>query len=263
MKKITNLLFILLALALYSCDVIDELDELDSPSESSNSGIDTGTGTGSGTGTGTGTGIYNGSAPTGIYWKRNDGVRIAYLSLSGSTAKACDGVNETLGTFNSSKPSMTFIIGKDIIEFPLLFTNGVLYVGAPDQAVNTHNAQTQYVVSNTYTCGSNSGGGSVVSPEKGNVIFWSNLKNSDKRFYGLVNITYTEKGYKRSMNISNFGPSSPGCNVPNTPGASLDPGSYNWTAEWQFYNAYGILTKSTRGGNFTITSKVCTSVEIK
>jgi hypothetical protein len=95
------------------------------------------------------------------------------------------------------------------------------------------------------------------------VIFWSNIKNMDKRFYGVINITFTEKGSKRQMYIDKFAPSSPGCGVPGTPGWSLDPGTYNWTAAWQFYNAYGELTNSSRGGTFTITSKGCESVEIK
>src|SRR5687768_17138979 len=59
----------------------------------------------------------------GPYWSRNDGQRTAYLSLSGGTAKACAGGEETLGTFSSSKPSMTFVIQGERIEFPLEFRN--------------------------------------------------------------------------------------------------------------------------------------------
>lgn len=266
MKKITLLLFVLLAFLVNSCEELTEdTSDYSTNTETGTSGTGTGTGTsGTGTsGTGTGSSIYNGSDPTGIYWSRNDGLGTAYLSLSGSTAKVCSAGKETIGSFNSSKPSMTFTIGKDVLEFPLLFSNGKLYVGAPAQAVYTHNAQTQYVSTSKYTCTSSSGGTTTTAPEKGSVIFWSNLKNTDKRFYGVINITYTEKGYKRQMSISKFGSTSPGCGVPSTPGALLDPGTYNWSAEWQFYNAYGQLTSSSRGGTFTITSKGCASVEIK
>lgn len=260
MKKITLLLFMLSAFAVSSCESIDD-ESAEEQTEETNGGTQNGNGTGTGSG-GSGTSIFNGSTPTGKYWSRNDGQGTASLSLSGSTAKACADGKETVGTFNSSKPSMTFTIGKDVLEFPLLFTNGKLYVGAPSQAVYTHNAQTQYVSNTKYACGSGTGG-TATTPEKGNVIFWSNLKNSDKRFYGVVNVTFTEKGAKRQGNIEKFASTSPGCGVPGTPGWTLDPGTYNWTATWQFSNASGTLTTSSKAGSFTITSKGCTAVEVK
>lgn len=263
MKKITLFFLLLLTFSFYSCEDLTE-DTSEEETIENGTGIETGTGTGTGTGSGTGsggTGIYNGSKPTGNYWSRNDGLGTAYLSLSGSTAKACANGTETIGTFNASKPSMTFTIGKDVLEFPLLFQSGKLYVGAPAQAVSTHNAQTQYVSTTKYTCGSSSGG--TTTPEKGSVVFWSNLKNTDKRVYGSINITFTEKGSKRSGNIEKYGASSPGCDVAGTPGWRLDPATYNWTATWQFSNAYGQLVTTSQGGTFTVTSKGCTAVQVK
>ncbi|TRX22880.1 hypothetical protein FNW25_10520 [Flavobacterium franklandianum] len=146
MKKIKLIVFMFLAITVNSCDNMGE--DLGDYQTESGSGTGAGTGT---TGTGSSGGIYNGSKPTGNYWSRNDGAGIAYLSLSGSTAKACSGGKETIGTFNSSKPSMTFTIGTDVIEFPLLFINGKLIVGVPNQAVTTNNP-TQYVASSNYPC---------------------------------------------------------------------------------------------------------------
>lgn len=159
MKKIKLILFMFLAFAINSCDNLGE----DLGGDQTDSGSTTGTGTGT-SGTGTSTSIYNGSKPTGNYWSRNDGAGTAYLSLSGSTAKACSGGKETIGTFNSSKPSMTFTIGTDVIEFPLLYTNGLLIVGVPNQAVTTNNP-TQYVATSNYPCGT--GGTTGVLRPKG------------------------------------------------------------------------------------------------
>ncbi|QBN19911.1 hypothetical protein [Flavobacterium nackdongense] len=177
MKKIKLILFMFLAFAIHSCDNFAEDLEGDQTDIIGTTGTGTGTtgtgttGTGTGTtGTGTSTSIYNGSKPTGNYWSRNDGIGKAYLSLSGATAKACSGGKETIGTFNSSKPSMTFTIGSDVIEFPLLFTNGLLIVGVPNQAVTTNNP-TQYVAASNYSCG---GGGSTTSG-KGTIMVWSDV----------------------------------------------------------------------------------------
>ncbi|SHG51001.1 hypothetical protein SAMN05443549_104277 [Flavobacterium fluvii] len=162
MKKNKLILFMFIAFAINSCDNLGE----DLGGDQTNSDSTTGTGTvGTGTsGTGTSGSIYNGSKPTGNYWSRNDGAGTAYLSLSGSIAKACSSGKETIGTFNSSKPSMTFTIGKDVLEFPLLFTNGLLIVGVPNQAVTTNNP-TQYVATSNYPCGT--GGTTAVLHPKG------------------------------------------------------------------------------------------------
>lgn len=174
MKKTALILFMFLALSISSCDIAEDSDSSQTDSYSS-TGSGTGT-TGStgttGTSTGTSTSIYNGSKPTGAFWSRSDGAGTAYLSLSGSTAKACASGKETIGTFNSSKPSMTFTIGKDVIEFPLLFSNGNLYVGAPAQAVTTHNAQTLYTATSNYPCGTSTGG---TTTGKGTIMVWSDV----------------------------------------------------------------------------------------
>lgn len=176
MKKIKLILFMFLALAVSSCDIGEE----EYAGDQTNSDSTTGTGTG---GTGTSGGIYNGSKPTGNYWSRNDGAGTAYLSLSGSTAKACSSGKETIGTFNSSKPSMTFTIGTDVLEFPLLYTNGLLIVGVPNQAVTTNNP-TQYVATSNYPCGA----GGATTAAKGTIMIWTSATTSYACGFDSLNV---------------------------------------------------------------------------
>lgn len=118
----------------------------------------------------------NGSGPggsgSGSYWSRNDGQRTAYISFEGSVARTCVNGAVTVGTYNASEPSMTFVISGNTIKFPLKYSGGKLIVGVPDQAINTNNA-TEYVKSNDFPCGggsgsgNGSGSGSGSSPRKG------------------------------------------------------------------------------------------------
>jgi hypothetical protein len=108
---------------------------------------------------------------TGSFWSRNDGQGVAYLSFSGTVVKTCVNGVVTTGTFNSSEPSMTFVISGNTIKFPLKFGTSTLLVGVPDQAVNTNTA-TQYVKSTSFPCngGSGSGGGTGGGNGSGSTI---------------------------------------------------------------------------------------------
>jgi hypothetical protein len=90
-------------------------------------------------------------ANSGSYWQRNDG-SLAWLSLGSGVAKACANGQETIGTYNGSAPSMTFVIGSDTLVFPLRFDGtDTLLVGVPQQGVDTNTA-TYYVRTSTYPC---------------------------------------------------------------------------------------------------------------
>ena len=102
-------------------------------------------------------GSPDGGSTTGTYWQRNDGAQ-AWLYFQGSVAKACAGGEETIGTYNASAPSMTYVISGNSLTFPLRYEGDALLVGVPDEGVNTNTA-TWYVRSNTYGCGSGGGGG--------------------------------------------------------------------------------------------------------
>jgi hypothetical protein len=224
MKKITLILFMLSAFVISSCESVE-----DEPSSDEQTIDNSGNNSNSGTGTGTGSSIYNGSSPTGNYWSRNDGMGTASLSLSGTTAKACTDGKETIGSFNSAKPSMTFTIGKDVFEFPLLFTNGKLYVGAPAQAVDTHNAQTQYISDTKYNCGSSSGG--TTTSAKGTIMVWSDVPEYGFKYgFNAINV--------RISSVSDTGTvfggaytSEPSCGATYCFTKEVEPGSYTVTGK--------------------------------
>lgn len=227
MKKITILLFIISIFALNSCEDLGD----DLSSEESEYYNDDDTDNTNGTGSnGTGSSIYNGSTPTGKYWSRNDGLGTAYLSLSGSIAKACSGGVETIGTFNSSKPSMTFTIGKDVLEFPLLFSNGELYLGAPAQAVTTHNAQTQYVATTKYACGSGSGGSAT--PSKGTLMVWSDVPEYGFKYgFNGINVSISSGTNDFSTVYGGHYTSAPSCGATYCYTKDLEPGTYTVTGK--------------------------------
>jgi hypothetical protein len=261
MKKTTfmkNLfLFILFSFYIYSCS-----KEVDNSSSTSNSNKSTSEVTPSGGLSDNNSNIYNGSTQTGMYWQRNDGQGLAYLSLSGSTAKACVGNKETIGTFNSSKPSMTFIIGNDVLEFPLLFTDGVLYVGAPDQAVNTHNAQTLYVKTNTYACNSSSSGGTSTTA-KGNVLIWSSVKEYGFK-YGFNAMNVSVSGSNGTIYGGHY-TSAPSCGSTYCFTKELNPGTYTVTGTIYPLKPLTGPTPPTYtiSKTFTVYANQCTAVELK
>lgn len=269
MKSLFALFTFAVMLSFSSC--ITEEPEEPTPNNSGTGGTGTGTGTGSGTGTGTGSGTGGSTSGspsqsvTGNYWSRNDGQRVAYLYLSGSTAKACADGKETLGTFKSSYPqSMTFVISGNTITFPLQFEkDGVnLLVGVPQQAINTNTA-TWYKKTNNYTCNTSSGGGGTTAPAaKGSVVFFTNLKKT-----GYAYNVYLKVGsFEQSAFITQQHATSPGCSASGTGAAQfggLEPKSYSWRASGYKWHASGTPTPTTWGGTVTITSNGCASIELK
>jgi hypothetical protein len=226
MKKITIILFMLSAFVISSCESTEE-ESFDEQTEDNNGDI-TNTGTGS-SGTGSGSSIYNGSSSTGNYWSRNDGMGTASLSLSGTTAKACADGKETIGSFNSSKPSMTFTIGKDVLEFPLLFSSGKLYVGAPGQFVDTHNAQTQYVSDSKYACGSGSGGSTTSA--KGTIMVWSDVPQYGFKYgFNVINVSISSVADTGTVSGGAY-TSEPSCGATYCFTKEVEPGSYTVTGK--------------------------------
>lgn len=175
-------------------------------------------------------------------WKR-DGME-TYLRLGESSAIACTNGNITNGTFNPSEPSMTFVIQGDVLKFPLMFTNGQLLVGVPDQGVNTHNAQ-YYSKADENTCldgGGNGGGGNATT---GNATFWVQTD------LGCGNITVVLNG--TSGVISNYYSSNPSCNASGSANFELPAGTYSYSAS---------CTNLTWNGTITITNGGCSTMQL-
>ena len=64
-------------------------------------------------------------------WKREN--METYVKFVGSNAITCSGGVETVGSFNASEPSMTFVIGEEVIKFPLKINGSALLVGVPNR----------------------------------------------------------------------------------------------------------------------------------
>jgi hypothetical protein len=204
-------------------------------------------------------GSASGGTP-GPYWSRNDGQRTAYVYLSGGTAKACSGGVETLGTFNSSKPSMTFIIGSDRIEFPLRFLTTSnqtttssdamsLLVGVPDQAVNTNTA-TWYVKSSTYTCagggstggGSTGGGGGTGGSTLGRITFYTTRSDG-------VETSVTLGGQAIGSLTTYFGSGAPDCRqTSGVVSVERTAGTYSFAASDREGRTWSGSATATSGG---------------
>lgn len=269
MEKITLMLFMLTAFAISSCEDLDEESYDEDTIDNTNTGTGTVTGTGTGTNNNTGTGsggstsnssIFNGSAPTGKYWTRNDGLGTASLSLSGTTAKACTDGKETIGTFNASKPSMTFTIGKDVLEFPLLFQNGNLYLGAPNKYVDVYNAQTQYAPSKTYGCGSGSG-----STAKGTIMVWSDVPEYGFK-YDFNGIYVSISGVADTSTVyGGHYTSAPACGSTYCFTKDVEPGSYTVTGKVYPLQPISGPKPPTYSVSYTVTvvSGQCTKVLIR
>lgn len=182
-------------------------------------------------------------------WKR-DGME-TYLRFSQTIAIACTNGKLTNGSFNPSAPSMTFDIEGEILTFPLMFANGKLLVGVPEQGVNTHNAQyyskTDYnacMNSGNTNGGNNNGNGS--NETTGNATFW--LQNDLE----CGNITVELNGV--STTITSYYPTgNPGCNASGSANFELPGGTYNYSANCAGY---------TWNGTITITNGQCSTMKL-
>jgi len=169
-------------------------------------------------------------------WKRGDGVE-TYLKFDGTTAITCINGTATYGTFNSSIPSMTFVVNGNKMVFPLQFnSDNSMLMGVPDQAINTNNA-TLYYRSNNFPCGGNGGGGST---SEGDAMFWM---QSD---FNCGNITVTLNG--ESATISQyFSNGTPSCGVSGCANFSLSPGVYAFSANCSSKKWSGTITVKAGG----------------
>lgn len=195
--------------------------------------LDGGAGNGSGGSGGSG-GNFNG------YWQRGDGLS-AYLEFENSTVRSCANGEVKVGTFNSSEPSMTFVIGSDPIKFPLQFSSNQLLVGVPNQAVNTNNA-TLYYPSDNFPCdgGSGGSGGSGGGSSTGNAMFWT----SSDLGCGSISVNLSTS----SATISQFYSSgTPECGASGCANFTLEPGTYNFTASCSSKNWSGSINITANG----------------
>lgn len=84
-------------------------------------------------------GTENGSG-SDSFWEYNDGTDDTQLSLTGNTAKICDGGYELIGSYNASVPSMSFAASGTTYTYPLKFQGSTLLVGTPNQPFNASTA---------------------------------------------------------------------------------------------------------------------------
>lgn len=148
-------------------------------------------------------------------WKR-DGVE-TWVKFQGSTATTCNNNVQTVGTFDSSEPSMTFVIEGESITFPLEFNGDVLWMGVPDQAIDT-NVAARYTRTDTF-CDGGGGGGD----EDGQIMFWI---QSD---LGCGNISVTLEG-QGSGSISGYYSTSPSCGASGSANFTVPAGTYSFSA---------------------------------
>jgi hypothetical protein len=163
-------------------------------------------------------------------WKR-DGVE-TWVNFSGSTATTCNNGVQTVGTFDSSEPSMTFVIQGETITFPLEFNGDTMWMGVPDQAVDT-NVAARYTRTSTFCDGSGGGGGDG----DGNITFWI---QSD---FECGNISVTLQG-QGSSTISAYYGSSPDCGASGCANFTVPAGSYSFSASCDGRTWEGSLTVS-------------------
>lgn len=86
-------------------------------------------------------------------WARNDGQASTYLKIDGTVAITCNNGTATTGTFNSSVPSITFIVSGSTYVFPMSMQGDKLILGVPKNSTNPNHVPTEYIKSSTWPCG--------------------------------------------------------------------------------------------------------------
>ncbi len=215
MKNVKNYFRLLVVVALvfsaFGCEADEEGDDIDNDPSSS----------------------FEGS------WKREN--METYVKFVGSNAITCSGGVETVGSFNSSEPSMTFVIGEEVIKFPLKVNGNTLLVGVPNQALETHNAQIYYK-SDAFPCDGGGGGG---GSGEGNIMFWI---GSDLGC-GSISVTLQSEG---SGSITSYYGSSPDCGASGCANFTVAPGTYSFSASCGDY---------TWDGSITVTEDQCSKMQ--
>lgn len=172
-------------------------------------------------------------------WKR-DGYE-TWVKFSGSTATTCSNGVQTVGTFNSSEPSMTFVIEGETITFPLEFSGDTMWMGVPEQAVDT-NVAARYSRSDTFCDGTGGGGGDG----DGNITFWV---QSDLGC-GIISVSLQGAG---SGSITSYYGSSPDCGAAGCANFTVPAGSYSFSAS---------CDGGTWEGNVTVSEDQCFKMQL-
>lgn len=159
-------------------------------------------------------------------WKR-DGVD-TWVKFDGSTAITCSSQGQEYGSFDASEPSMTFVIEGETITFPLEFSGDTMWMGVPDQAVDT-NVAARYTRSSTF-CGEDGGGDG-----DGEIIFWIQSDFS----CGNIYVTLDGQG---SGTIDSYYGSAPSCGSSGCANFSVPAGTYSFSASCDGYSWDGSIT---------------------
>ena len=180
-------------------------------------------------------------------WVRGDG-QDSYLKFGTGTVSNCSNGNLTVGTFNASEPSMTYVVQGEVIKFPLKFnSNNSLLVGVPDQAVDTNTAMIYYR-SEDFPCdggggggsGGGTGGGTGGGSTTGKVLFWT----SSDLGCGVINVSIN--GSSGSI-AGYYSSGSPECGASYGANFTLTAGTYNFTASCSSYNWSGTVSVTANG----------------
>ena len=97
------------------------------------------------------------SAMLGI-WERADGQATTYLKIEETVATTCNNETETVGTFDSSVPSVTFVVNGTTHEFKMRMEQGLLILDVPPTSTNPNHVETEYHKYDTWPCGGSNGG---------------------------------------------------------------------------------------------------------
>jgi hypothetical protein len=173
-------------------------------------------------------------------WVRNDGS--TYLKIEGSVATTCNSGTETVGSFNSAVPSMTFVVGGVTYVFKMRMQGDNLIVIVPPQSTNPNHVDTEYVKSTTWPCsGGGDTGGTGTPPKTGffSVKVYSPVGSCATSvgggYYGTLIGYYYHTGTKKYHSSILAGPGS------GTTGQNDSQGHY-------YYSLYNHVDPITQGG---------------
>lgn len=205
-------------------------------------------------------------------WARNDGLGTAYLRLSGTTATTCTSGTLTVGTYNASASTMTFIISGETIIFPLSMKNGSLIVGRPAQA-NANQQPTPYISTTTWPCatstgggsagGGSTGGGGTTTPAKGTVIVWTNKPATGwEQGTTVMNVSVSTVAGGGSSIYAGHYTSAPSCGAVYCYTVSVEPGQHVVEGKVYFLKPLVGPTPATYSTSkqVTVVSNQCVSV---
>ncbi|MES2138801.1 MAG: hypothetical protein V4511_03780 [Bacteroidota bacterium] len=93
-------------------------------------------------------------------WERDDNQATTFLKIEGTVATTCNSGTETVGTFNSSVPSATFVVSGTTYEFKMEMQGEILILGVPTNSTNPNHVPTEYKkYTDPWPCSGGGGGG--------------------------------------------------------------------------------------------------------